>query len=60
MEKMILKTLKNELEKLDTEMKIDNKIIHETQLQRKKLEEEIVKIDECKYVIMNINIKRVI
>ena len=58
--KLILKTLENELETLDNEMKIDDKIIHETQLQRKKLKEEIVKIDECKYIIMNINIKRVI
>ena len=58
--KLILKTLETELEKLDNEMKIDDKTIHETQLQRKKLEEEIVKIDECKYIIMNNNIKRVI
>ena len=58
--KLILKTLENELEKLDNEIKIDDKIIHETQLQRKNLKEEIVKIDECKYIIMNINIKRVI
>ena len=55
--KMILKTLENEFEKLDSEMKIDDKIIYETQLQRKKLEEEIIKIDECKYIIMNINTK---
>ena len=58
--KVILKTLENELEKLDNEMKIDDKITHETQLQRKKLKEEIVKIDECKYILMNINIKWVI
>ena len=58
--KLILKTLENELEELDNEMKIDDKIIHETQLQRKKLEEEIVKIDKFKYIIMNITIKRVI
>ena len=56
--KLILKTLENELETLDNKMKIDD--THETQLQRKKLKEEIVKIDECKYIIMNINIKRVI
>ena len=27
---------------------------------KKKLEEEIVKIDECKYIIMNINMKKAI
>ena len=59
MEKVDFKNTWNGLEKLDNEMKIDDKIIHETQLQRKKLEEEIVKIDECKYIIMNININRV-
>ena len=48
--KLILKTLENELEKLDNEMKIDDKIIHETQLQRKTLEEERVKINDCKYI----------
>ena len=33
--KLILETLENELEKLDNEMKIDDKIIHETQLKEK-------------------------
>ena len=56
---LILKTLEKELETLDNKMKIDDKIIHETQLQRKKLKEEIMKTDECKYIIMNININRV-
>ena len=58
--KLILKTLENELEKLDNEMKIDEKIIYEMQLQTKKLQEEIIKIDECKYILMNINTKKAI
>ena len=58
--KLILKTLENELEKLDNEMKIDDKIIYEMQLQTKKLQEEIIKIDECKYILMNINTKKAI
>ena len=58
--KLILKTLENELEKLDNEMKIDDKIFYETQLQTKKLQEEIIKIDECKYILMNINTKKAI
>ena len=58
--KLILKTLENELEKLDSEMEIDDKIIYDTQLQRKKLEGEIIRIDECKYIIMNINTKKAI
>ena len=41
-------------------MKIDDKIIHENTITKKKIEEIIVKIDECKYIIMNINVKRVI
>ena len=58
--KLILKTLENELEKLESEMKIDDKIIYEMQLQTKKLQEEIIKIDECKYILMNINTKKAI